>query len=145
MAVAADASAALAAGDHGGGFGRFVDYWSGPGSWTDMPAEKRAAFAPQLAKVALDFHAIFSEPAELEDVRDIVLPMLVLQGACTKLPSRRVCERLRRAMPEACFEIVPGAGHMLPITHREQVNPLIAAHIDRNSTSEGEHHAKLAA
>jgi pimeloyl-ACP methyl ester carboxylesterase len=145
MAVAADAGAALAAGDHGDGFGRFVDYWSGPGSWTGMPAEKRAAFAPQLAKVALDFHAIFSEPAELEDVRDIALPTLVLQGGCTKLPSRRVCERLRRAMPEARFEIVPGAGHMLPLTHREPVNALIAAHIERNSTFEGERHAKLAA
>ena len=145
MAVADGASVALAAGDHGGGFGRFVDYWSGPGSWTGMPAEKRAAFAPLLAKVALDFHAIFSEPAELEDVRDIALPTLVLQGGSTKLPSRRVCERLRRAMPEACFEIVPGAGHMLPITHREPVNALIAAHIERNSTFEGEHHAKLAA
>lgn len=137
MAVAADASASLAAGDHGGGFGRFVDYWSGPGSWTGMPAEKRAAFAPQLAKVALDFHAIFSEPAELEDVCDITVPTLLVQGGCTKLPSRRVCARLREVLPEAAFRLVEGAGHMLPITHRDEVNRHVVAHIEANATPTG--------
>jgi pimeloyl-ACP methyl ester carboxylesterase len=147
MAVAGDASAALAVGDCSGGFGRFVDYWSGPGSWADMPPEKRAAFAPQLAKVVLDFHALFAEPAELEDVCDIAAPTLLVQGGCTTLPSRCVCARLRVALPEAVFRVVQGAGHMLPITHRDQVNALIAAHLDANSTTafhaptEGENHA----
>lgn len=144
-AVADDARAALLAGDLSGGFGRFVDYWSGPGSWAAMLPEKRATFAPQLAKVALDFDALLGDPAGLDDVCDLGLPTLLVRGGATRLPSRRVCERLRRAMPEARFEIVPGAGHMLPITHREPVNALIAAHIERHSTFEGERHAKLAA
>jgi pimeloyl-ACP methyl ester carboxylesterase len=131
--VAADASGALAVGDYSGGFGRFVDYWSGPGSWAQMPPQKRAAFAPQLAKVVLDFHALLSEPAELEDVCDIELPTLLLQGGCTRLPSRCVCARLRMALPEALFRVIQGAGHMSPVTHREQVNALIAAHIEANS------------
>ena len=133
MAVAADARAALAVGDYSGGFGRFVDYWSGPGSWADMPPEKRAAFAPQLAKVVLDFHALLAEPAELEDVCDIALPTLLVQGGCTRLPSRCICARLRTALPEAVFRVVQGAGHMLPITHRDQVNALIAAHLEASS------------
>ena len=131
--VASEASAALAVGDYGGGFGRFVDYWSGPGSWAVMPHEKRAVFAAQLAKVVLDFHAILSEPAELEDVCDIELPTLLVQGGCTRLPSRCVCARLRVALPDASFRVVQGAGHMLPVTHRDQVNALIAAHIDANA------------
>jgi pimeloyl-ACP methyl ester carboxylesterase len=132
-AVAADARAALAVGDYSGGFGRFVDYWSGPGSWEEMPAEKRAAFAPQLAKVVLDFHALLNEPAELEDVCDIAAPTLLLQGGCTQLPSRCVCQRLRVALPDARFKTIRGAGHMSPVTHRDQVNPLVAAHIDANA------------
>jgi pimeloyl-ACP methyl ester carboxylesterase len=132
-AVAEDARAALAVGDYGGGFGRFVDYWSGPGSWADMPPEKRALFAPQLAKVVLDFHALLSEPAEIEDVCNIALPTLLIQGGCTKLPSRCVCARLRLALPDASFRVVQGAGHMAPLTHRERVNALIAAHLDAHS------------
>lgn len=136
-AVADDASAAFAAGDCVGGFGRFVDYWSGPGSWTSMPPAKRDAFAPQLAKVVLDFQALLGEPSEIEDVCDIALPTLLLQGASTKLPSRRVCRRLRDALPGAAFELVEGAGHMLPITHRGEVNRHIVAHIDANAAQTG--------
>ena len=135
MAVAADARAALAVGDYSGGCARFVDYWSGPEIWADMPAEKRAAFAPQLAKVVLDFHALLAEPAELEDVCDIAPPTLLIQGGCTTLPSRCVCARLRVALPEASFRVVQGAGHMAPLTHREQVNALIAAYVDAHSNS----------
>jgi pimeloyl-ACP methyl ester carboxylesterase len=135
MSVAADARAALAVGDYGGGCARFVDYWSGPGTWACMPAEKRAAFAPQLAKVVLDFHALLAEPAELEDVCDIAPPTLLIQGGCTTLPSRCVCARLRIALPEASFRVVQGAGHMAPLTHREQVNALIGAHVEAHSSS----------
>jgi len=131
--VAAYASAALAVGDYRGGFGRFVDYWSGPGSWRAMAPEKRLAFAPQLAKVVLDFHALLNEPAELEDVCDVAAPTLLVQGDCTTLPSRRVCARLRVALPNADFRLVRGAGHMLPVTHRDEVNALVAAHIAANS------------
>ena len=132
-AVAALARAALAVGDYTGGFGRFVDYWSGPGSWAEMPPEKRAQFAPQLAKVVLDFHALLNESAGLEDVCDIALPTLLVQGGCTTLPSRCVCARLRTALPNAAFRVVQGASHMLPITHRDQVNALIAAHVEADS------------
>jgi pimeloyl-ACP methyl ester carboxylesterase len=130
--VSAQARAALASGDYLGGFGSFVDYWK-PGSWAAMPAEKRAAFAPQIAKVALEFHALLNEPAGIEDMGGIAAPTLLLQGAETKLPSRCVCNRLRAALPGAEFRLVPGAGHMLPVTHRDEVNRLVAAHLDRAS------------
>jgi pimeloyl-ACP methyl ester carboxylesterase len=132
-AVAADARASLESGDLSGGLGRFVDYWSGPDSWAAMPPDKRTAFAPQLRKIALDFDALLGEPTELEDVRGIALPTLLLQGERTKLPSRCVVRRLRDALPTAVFKLVHGAGHMLPITHREEVNRLIAAHIENVS------------
>jgi pimeloyl-ACP methyl ester carboxylesterase len=128
--VSAQARAALASGDYLGGFGRFVDYWK-PGSWAAMPAQKRAAFAPQIAKVALEFHALLNEPAGIEDVRGIAAPTLLLQGAETRLPARCVCRHLRAALPQAEFRLVLGAGHMLPVTHRDEVNKLIAAHLDR--------------
>src|SRR5262245_44083858 len=124
-AVATHACVALASGDYTGGFGRFVDYWSGPGSWAAMPEEKRDAFAPQLAKVVLDFHALLNEPAKIDDEREIELPTLLVQGGCTTLPSRCVCKRLRDALPAVQFRVVQGAGHMLPVTHRDQVNTLI--------------------
>jgi pimeloyl-ACP methyl ester carboxylesterase len=134
MEVALEAKTSLAAGDHSGGFGRFVDYWK-PGSWEAMPAEKRAALAPQLAKVTLDFRALLGERAEIDDVRQVAVPTLLLQGGCTRLPSRCVVHRLRSALPQVSYRVIQGAGHMLPVTHREQVNPLIDEHIGANGAA----------
>lgn len=131
--VAESVTRALACGDYAGGLARFVDYWSGPGSCDAMPAAKRDAMAARLAKVALDFHATLSEPARLEDFRDLPLPALLLQGACSPLPTRRICELLARVLPESRLATIEGAGHMAPLTHRDRVNALIAAHIELNS------------
>src|SRR5262245_2879125 len=133
VGVAADLKAALLQGDFHGGFGRFIDYWSGAGSWAQMAPEKRTAMAPQLAKVLLEFHALFSEPAGIEDVCNVDVPTLLVQGGGTELPPRCICARLRVALPEASFRVVRGAGHMLPITHRDEVNALIATHLQANS------------
>jgi pimeloyl-ACP methyl ester carboxylesterase len=128
--VAAQVRADLASGAHLEGFGRFVDYWSGPGAWDAMPAEKRAAFSRQLGNIALDFQALLGEPSGLEDLRGLSLPTLLLQGGRTQLPSRCVCKRLRDAHPGWTFRVVQGAGHMLPVTHRDAVNELIAEHFE---------------
>lgn len=119
-AVAGDARASLAAGDDAAGYGRFVEYWTG---------EKRAMAVPPLARIVRDFDALLGEPAQLEDLCDIAAPTLLVQGGGTRLPSRCVCARLRTALPQAAFRVVQGAGHMLPLTHRDQVNTLIHAHL----------------
>lgn len=129
-AVAAQARTDLARGSHLEGFGRFVDYWSGPGAWAAMPEDRRAGFSTQLAKVVLDFQALLNEPAQLEDLRGLSLPTLLVQGGRTELPSRCICKRLRDAKPAWRFRVVQGAGHMLPITHREAVNRLVAEHLE---------------
>jgi len=128
--VAAQARADFASGAHLEGFGRFVDYWSGPGAWAAMPAEKRAAFSTQLGSIVLDFQALLGEPSGLEDLRGLPLPTLLVQGGRTQLPSRSVCKRLHHAHPAWRFEVLNGAGHMLPVTHRDAVNDLIAEHLE---------------
>jgi pimeloyl-ACP methyl ester carboxylesterase len=98
-----------------------------------MPAARRDALVPRLAKVALDFHATLNEPARLEDFARLALPMLIVQGGRTAAPTQRICERLAATVPGAKLEIVDGAGHMAPMTHRDAVNDLIVAHLDANA------------
>lgn len=128
---------ALACGEYGDGYGRFVDYWGGSGTWAGIPAAKRQALAPQLAKVALDFHATLHDPATIDEFRMLAVPTLVLQGACTNLPTQRICARLAAALPEACMKTVGGAGHMLPLTHRKEVNDLIVSHLENSMATRG--------
>jgi pimeloyl-ACP methyl ester carboxylesterase len=61
------------------------------------------------------------------------VPTLLVQGTRSPLPTRRICELLARALPEAQIATIEGAGHLSPLTHRDGVNALIAAHLDSNS------------
>jgi pimeloyl-ACP methyl ester carboxylesterase len=128
--VAAGLGRSLTSGDYAGGIGRFVDYWNGPGSWSALPPEKRAPMAARLSKVLLDFHATFNEPADLQDFGSLALPAFVARGDRTVFPARRICERLSRGLRGSRVAIIEGAGHMAPLTHRDQVNALIAGHLN---------------
>ena len=131
--VAESVARAIACGEYVAGFGRFVDYWSSPEASAEVPADKRYAMAARLPKIALDFHATLNEPTRLEDFRLMTVPTLLLYGTSSPLPTRRICELLARILPEAQLKTIGGAGHMAPVTHRDQVNALVIAQLDSNS------------
>jgi pimeloyl-ACP methyl ester carboxylesterase len=128
-AVADKVARALANGDYSGGMAAFVDYWSGPGSWDALPAGRRDPMAARLGKVALDFNAAFGERALPGEYRRVGVPTLLIQGARSPAPTRRICELLAGILPLARLRIVEGAGHMAPLTHPGAVNELVAAHL----------------
>jgi pimeloyl-ACP methyl ester carboxylesterase len=132
-AVAAGVCRALGSGDYFEGIAAFVNYWSGPGAWAGVPEDRRAGLAVRLAKVALDFQATLNEPAALDDFAAMTLPTLIVQGTTSPRPTRRICELLAGVLPDAQLMKVEGAGHMAPLTHRDAVNGLIAAHLHSNS------------
>lgn len=134
MTVADSVVNALACGDYFAGIGRFLDYWSGPGAWDAIPAEKRAGFAVRLAKVALDFEATLNEPATLAEFRDMTVPTLVMQGTRSPRPTQSICELLMQALPDAKSAAIEGAGHLAPVTHRDRVNDLIAMRLEALET-----------
>ena len=129
-AIAARVNRACIDGDHVGGMARFVDYWSIPGTWAAFSTSKRLALSTKLEKVALDFQALFDEPTRLQDCWPLFMPTLLIQGSASPLPARRICGQLSRIITGSQLEVVEGAGHMLPLTHAERVNALIAAHLE---------------
>jgi pimeloyl-ACP methyl ester carboxylesterase len=129
--VASFVGGALASGDYAAGAEHFVDYWSGPGAWAAVPADKQDALAARLGKVALDFQATIHEAASLGDFEHIALPTLLMRGDGSPAPTQRICRHLARVLPHASFKTVPGAGHMGPLTHRDEVNDLVVDHLNR--------------
>jgi len=120
-------------GEYVAGFERFVDYWSGPQASSNISADARDAMAARLPKIALEFHATLNEPTRLEDFRSMTVPALLLCGAKSPRPTRRICELLERMLPNAALTTIDDAGHMAPMTHRDQVNAMIVAHLNANS------------
>jgi len=66
----------------------------------------------------------------VQDFWPLFMPTLLLQGGRSPLPGRRICGQLARVLPESRLEVLEGAGHMLPLTHAERVNTLVAEHLD---------------
>jgi len=131
--VAQIVACALACGEYVAGFERFLDYWGSPAAAVEIPAYKRYAMAARLPKIALDFHAALNEPTRLEDFRLMAAPTLLLCGTTSPLPTRRICDLLVRTLPDARLNTIAGAGHLAPLTHRDQVNAMVMAQVDANS------------
>jgi pimeloyl-ACP methyl ester carboxylesterase len=110
---------------------RFVDYWSGPGTFAEFSPSERDRWLRSRRKM-------FEEVREtaLDDVPhtryvEVLghLPSLLLSGATSTLAGRRCCEVLAKVMPHGRHIELPDVGHMAPVLASREVANLIAAHI----------------
>lgn len=120
---------AVASGDYRTAMAGFVEYWNGPGAWQRLKPEVQTALSLRLPKVAQDFHAVMSDPTPLAAYRRMTVPTLLLRGSDSPAPARRIVELLAERLPQARLRTIEGAGHMLPLTHKDAVNAEIAAHL----------------
>jgi pimeloyl-ACP methyl ester carboxylesterase len=126
---------AALSGNYWGGMARFVDYWNGKGAWSAMPQKVRMKLGKNLSKIVLDFHALFNEPARLEDYAALSIPTLLLCGDRSPAPSCRIVEMLASTMPHARVVGIQDAAHMSPFTHSDAVNAAIGAHLRQHSVA----------
>ena len=106
---------------------RFVDYWSGPGTWAQMPEGKQAALARLLPSIAPEWDAILSGTTSAAEWAAL-LPRhtLLMLSAGARGPSRGTVQALwRHAGPNWKLTNIPHAGHMAPLTHPHIVNPIV--------------------
>lgn len=126
----------VSSGSYWQGTERFVDYWSGAGSWAQIPHNLQMRLCQTLVKVILDFRALINEPTEVKDYANITCPTMVLCSEYARDPSRRITEILADVLPRVTLQMIPGAGHMSPVTHPDEVNSAILGHLYRNSVTE---------
>ena len=123
-------SRALSRGELSQGMGRFIDYWNGAGTWDALPPPRRGALSALAPRLALDFDATFGEPVEAGRLSAMAVPTLLVRGTRSPEPMLRICERLAAVLPDVSAHRIESAGHMLPVTHADRVNDLVAAHLD---------------
>ena len=122
LAVAAAMEQDLCAGRPLAAAQRFVEVWSGPLAWQHMPPERRHGVAARVPAVLAQFDALFSAGIGGADLARLHMPLLLLCGAHTVAPARRIAQRLRAALPHARHEALAAMGHMGPITHADTFN-----------------------
>lgn len=102
----------------------FVDYWNQPGYFDALPAKIQGLMVKQATKVALDFDALLNEPLTASNYQRISQPVLLMTGEFSRRSAKAVAKALAAVLPQRTLKQV-AAGHMAPLTHPAEVNPLI--------------------
>ncbi len=110
----------------------FVDYWNGPGSWQAMPEPNRQAFLQVGRKVYYEVRSLSEDRTPLEAYRTLTMPALLVYGEKTPPAARRVLQLLATVLPRADLQMLPGAGHMGPLTHAAAFQQLVETHLARS-------------
>jgi pimeloyl-ACP methyl ester carboxylesterase len=144
-AVADAVNRGVICGDYCSGMKTFIDYWSGAGSWNALTDEKRAQLAGLAAHVAHHFWSLVEEETPLAHYAAVAVPTLILCGTRSPVPSRAITRLLAETLPRAKHRTMRNVGHMSPITHPGDVNPLVLDHVLMNGASARSRRALAAA
>jgi pimeloyl-ACP methyl ester carboxylesterase len=126
-----DAAAALDRGERDAAAERFIDYWSGPGTWKAMPEDRKAPIAASMTNVRRWGHALFGEPTLLAAFRALHVPVFYMTGKRSQVSALGVARLLTSALPRVERVEFEDMGHMGPITHPGRVNETIRAFLRR--------------
>jgi pimeloyl-ACP methyl ester carboxylesterase len=127
--VAQDTADRLLGGDCRSGAAYFIDYWNGAGAFQAMSPRVQAALTRWAPKIPLDFRALMQATAPLNAYATLACPALVLRGEHAPTPTRVIAEALVKLLPHGRLRVVPGCGHMGPLTHAGLVVPSMVSHI----------------
>jgi pimeloyl-ACP methyl ester carboxylesterase len=132
--LARDIRRALNGGSFEAAARRFVDYWSGAGSWARLAPEDQATIARRMPVTDAHFASLIHDPVRLRDYASVRAPVLYLAGRQTCASARRMGELLRYALPDVDAAKLDEMGHLGPITHAESVAQRIAHFVRRHAT-----------
>jgi pimeloyl-ACP methyl ester carboxylesterase len=121
----------LLTGNYRNAIARFVDYWNGPGAWCTMRPDVQRALLRWAPKGPLDFQASINEPTPLSAYSTLDCPVLILRGEHSPRAACVVAECLAELLPNGKLTVVPGAGHMGPISHAPEICALTLQYISK--------------
>lgn len=126
--------AAWAAGDAERAAELFIRIWGTGEAWEQLPEAQRRYVVQRIglifaARPVLDEDSgRLLAPGRLEGFRQ---PVLLLEGGASPPVIAAIASALAARLPMAERQVVPGAGHMLPVTHNAEVAAAIRGFLSR--------------
>ena len=111
---------AIASGDDEAAAKAFMSVWGGGVSWELLPEEMRKQFVAQIPMVEAFRATNYGDPAGMvsrNTLADVTVPVLLIDGGDSPIYMNAINRALARRLPDARVMTVPGARHMVPITH----------------------------
>ncbi len=126
--------AAARAGDMDDSARKFMSIWGDGTSWEMLEPRARAYFAARMHLIGAAFPALYHDSLGLLDadrLEGLDCPVMLIAGDASPPVIRPIAEAIAARLPDVGVATVPGAGHMCPVTHAEQVAGLIRVNISR--------------
>ncbi len=114
---------AVAAGDLAGAARTFLALNPGSPDFDRLPESAQAAMAAQMPLVTATRAGLFEDSGGLLTpgvMERFEVPVLILLGAGTTSIFHATVRGLLKRLPDATASVIPGAGHMLPISHAKE-------------------------
>ena len=92
----------------------FVSAWNGV-PWKALPDGVRARLTAMAPMLIADMRAVSYHAVDVERLRDVTMPVLLLQGERSPPITHAMTARLAELLPNARRMIVEGCGHMGPV------------------------------
>ena len=107
----------------------FINYWAGGDGWSHLSHDQQTRLASLSAKVAAEFGALIAAGPATQELYKLDLPVRLLCGTNTRTSARQISELLAEIVPGVEYFRMDGLAHMAPVTHANDVNPMIVEHI----------------
>ncbi|SDY17319.1 alpha/beta fold hydrolase [Citreimonas salinaria] len=117
-------TAACKAGDMAAAARAFNRQWGAGQRWDDLRDDTRAAMARSIPFILASEPALRDDRARLlapGGLELLPMPVTLVRGARTQPVVAAIHRALAKRIPDASETVIPGAGHMVPITHPDAV------------------------
>lgn len=109
----------------------FVNYWMGPGQWTQLSSANQQTLTAVARSAARDFQDALLDLEQPTTPSWYSGPVQMLCGDSTIPASRRIAQLLMKRLPNASLQTMTGAGHMGPMTHSRDFHTAYRAFLRR--------------
>ena len=107
----------------------FIDFWTGNGSWEALDTAARASMLKMGDKIVLDWGASITADPDRDRVAALGPLTMLVRGSDSPEPMCRLVDSMHALMPGSERIIVPGANHLLPLSHSPALTSAIMAHL----------------
>ncbi len=123
---------ALAEGRRADAAAMFHWLWGNGAKFADLPARQQQYMIDRIHFIAAQNPFLLEDSAELlryKGLESVGVPVLMVEGAASPAIIHAVQNELARRLPQVTRLVVPGAGHMVPITHPGVVAEAVMMHL----------------
>jgi pimeloyl-ACP methyl ester carboxylesterase len=108
---------------------QFLDFWTGEGAWEKLSPAVQTDMVKIADKIVLDWKAAFAADPGPRRLAPLAARTLLVRGDRSPAPMLRLVDALHRLMPASARMVVPGANHLMPLTHAAALTDAIMARL----------------